>query len=121
MAFFRITVVNRDYHYLSQFEIDGAKRIYQHLSAQKVSTRQLEVPHAAAVGGGAEDAGTAAHGQTKNRGVRETVAEDGPIGAGRGGFWIGAGEDADVGADIKCIESWIAAVVDDEVVDGDVG
>jgi hypothetical protein len=26
----RITVGNRDYHHLSQFEIDGAKRISQH-------------------------------------------------------------------------------------------
>jgi hypothetical protein len=29
---YQITVANRDYHYLSQCEIDGAKRIYQHLS-----------------------------------------------------------------------------------------
>jgi hypothetical protein len=28
----RITVENRDYHYPSQSEIAGAKRIYQHLS-----------------------------------------------------------------------------------------
>ena len=28
----RIDVENRDYHHLSQTEIDGAKRIYQHLS-----------------------------------------------------------------------------------------
>jgi hypothetical protein len=27
-----LTVNNRDYHYLSQSEIAGAKRIYQHLS-----------------------------------------------------------------------------------------
>src|ERR1700719_1428464 len=27
----QITVENRDYHYLSRFEIGGAKRIYQHL------------------------------------------------------------------------------------------
>jgi predicted nuclease of restriction endonuclease-like RecB superfamily len=31
-ALFRINVENRDYHYLSQFEIDGGKRIYQQLS-----------------------------------------------------------------------------------------
>ena len=29
--FFRITVANRDYHYLSQSEIGGAKRISQYL------------------------------------------------------------------------------------------
>jgi hypothetical protein len=29
---FRVTVDNRDYHYQSQTEIAGAKRIYQHLS-----------------------------------------------------------------------------------------
>ena len=28
---FGIGVANRDYHYLSQSEIDGAKRIYRHL------------------------------------------------------------------------------------------
>jgi hypothetical protein len=29
-------VANRDYHYLSQVEIDGAKRIYQHLSKSDI-------------------------------------------------------------------------------------
>jgi hypothetical protein len=32
---FRITVVNRDYHYQSRFEIGGGKRISQHLSGAK--------------------------------------------------------------------------------------
>jgi hypothetical protein len=34
-----ITVANRDYHYLSQFEIAGAKRIYQHLSNRAIDCR----------------------------------------------------------------------------------
>ena len=39
---FRIGVENRDYHHLSQFEIDGGKRISQHLSQLK---RQARIPH----------------------------------------------------------------------------
>jgi hypothetical protein len=31
---FRISVENRDYHHLSQSEIDGGKRIYRHLSSR---------------------------------------------------------------------------------------
>jgi hypothetical protein len=30
--YFQIDVANRDYHHLSQFEIDGGKRISRHLS-----------------------------------------------------------------------------------------
>jgi hypothetical protein len=32
---FQIGVENRDYHYVSQSEIAGAKRIYQHLIAER--------------------------------------------------------------------------------------
>jgi hypothetical protein len=32
-----VGVDNRDYHYLSQFEIDGAKRISRHLSPTSLS------------------------------------------------------------------------------------
>src|SRR5258708_4014692 len=40
-ACFQIGVDNRDYHYLSQVEIDGAKRISQHLSSQAPKRRRL--------------------------------------------------------------------------------
>jgi len=39
---YRIDVANRDYHYLSQFEIDGAKRIYQHLPTKGFTARISE-------------------------------------------------------------------------------
>jgi hypothetical protein len=44
---FRISVGNRDYHHLSHFEIDGAKRISQHLSRshQKIRSQRLVTIH----------------------------------------------------------------------------
>ncbi|MGB9243130.1 MAG: hypothetical protein WCC03_07240, partial [Candidatus Acidiferrales bacterium] len=36
-----IGVANRDYHYLSRFEIDGAKRIYQHLISVLIMNRTI--------------------------------------------------------------------------------
>jgi hypothetical protein len=41
-ACFQIDVENRDYHHLSRFEIDGAKRISQHLSGTGASFRFAE-------------------------------------------------------------------------------
>jgi hypothetical protein len=37
----RIGVANRDYHYLSHLEIDGGKRIYQHLSKCDIPRRRF--------------------------------------------------------------------------------
>jgi hypothetical protein len=43
LAFFQVTVANRDYHYVSQSEIAGAKRIYQHLSEAGTSQHVLRI------------------------------------------------------------------------------
>jgi hypothetical protein len=48
----KMTVANRDYHHLSHSEIDGAKRIYQHLSRPRAlqSIFQAQFPTTKAIG-----------------------------------------------------------------------